>query len=79
MNNKSETLTIRVDQKTKTRLEAAAKQQQRSKSFVATEAIENYLSLNDWQVAGIKEAIKSLEAGDSISIEEALADLRIDS
>ena len=37
---KTTTLTVRVDQSTKDRLDAAAKETQRSKSFLAAQAIE---------------------------------------
>ena len=69
----SEVLTIRVDRKTKTRLEKLAKTMERSKSFVAAEAIRAYVELNQWQVAGIKTALKEADAGDFASEDEVEA------
>jgi len=66
----SEVLTIRVDRKTKSRLEKLAKTMERSKSFVAAEAIRAYVELNEWQIAGVKAALKEADAGDFASDEE---------
>jgi len=66
----SEVMTIRVDRKTKTRLEKLAKTMERSKSFVAAEAIRAYVELNEWQIAGVKAALKEADAGDFASDEE---------
>lgn len=69
----SEVMTIRVDRKTKTRLEKLAKTMERSKSFVAAEAIRAYVELNEWQIAGIKIALKEADAGDFASEDEVEA------
>ena len=69
----STTLTIRVDQKVKDRLAAVAKQQKRSKSFVAIEAIEEYLSVQEWQEHRIREAIEAADRGELIPHEEIMA------
>ena len=57
----STTFTLRVDAAVKRRLEKLAKNTGRSRSFLAAEAITEYLSVNEWQVAGIKSAIASLD------------------
>jgi len=62
----SETFTVRVDAKAKKRLERLAKSTGRSRSFLAAEAINEYLDVNEWQVAGIKQAIISLDRGEGI-------------
>ena len=59
----STTLTVRVDEKVRKRLEKLAKSTARSRSFLAAEAIEQFLDANEWQVAGIRTAIASLDAG----------------
>jgi RHH-type transcriptional regulator, rel operon repressor / antitoxin RelB len=38
----------------------------RSRSFLAAEAINEYLDLNEWQVAGIQKAVASLDRGEGI-------------
>lgn len=55
------TLSIRVDDDQKDRLEALAESTGRSRSFLAAEAIREYLDANEWQVAGVRAAIKSIE------------------
>jgi RHH-type rel operon transcriptional repressor/antitoxin RelB len=63
---RSATFTVRVDAAAKKRLERLAKNTGRSRSFLAAEAINEYLDVNEWQVAGIKRAIASLDGGDGI-------------
>jgi predicted transcriptional regulator len=59
----SATFTVRVDASVKKRLEKLAKSTARSRSYLAAEAIEEYLEANEWQIAGIKQAIASVEQG----------------
>ena len=59
----SATFTVRVDETTKKRLEKLAKSTGRSRSFLAAEAIAEYLAINEWQVEGIKRAMVSLDDG----------------
>src|SRR5258707_3421877 len=63
---RSTTFTVRVDTGVKKRLERLAKSTGRSRSFLAAEAINEYLELNEWQVAGIKRAVASLDRGEGI-------------
>ena len=63
----STTFTVRVDQTAKKRLEKLARSTGRSRSFLAAEAINEYLDVNEWQVAGIKQAIASLDRGEGIA------------
>jgi RHH-type transcriptional regulator, rel operon repressor / antitoxin RelB len=62
---RSTTFTARVDTTTKKRLERLASG--RSRSFLATEAINEYLETNEWQVNGIKQAMASLDRGEGVS------------
>jgi predicted transcriptional regulator len=62
----SATFTIRVDATVKKRLEKLAKSTGRSRSFLAAEALDAYLDVNEWQVAGIKRAIASVDAGRAV-------------
>jgi RHH-type transcriptional regulator, rel operon repressor / antitoxin RelB len=63
---KSTTFTVRVNTGVKKRLERLAKSTGRTRSFLAAEAINGYLEINEWQVAGIKRAIASLDRGEGI-------------
>jgi hypothetical protein len=47
----STTVSVRIDPTSKKRLEKLAKSTGRSRSFLAAEAINEYLDLNEWQVA----------------------------
>ena len=64
---RSTTFTVRVDQRAKKRLEKLAENTGRSRSYLAAEAINEYLDVNEWQVAGIKRAIASLERGEGVA------------
>ena len=66
----SDVMTIRVDRKTKSRLEKLAKAMERTKSYVAAEAIRSYVELNEWQITEIKSALKEADAGDFASEKE---------
>ena len=63
----SRTFTVRLDASIKQRLERLAKNTGRSRSYLAAEAIGEYLDVNEWQVTGIKNAIASLDQGKGIS------------
>ena len=63
---RSTTFTVRVNSAAKKRLEKLAKSTGRSRSFLAAEAINEYLDVNEWQVAGIKKAIASLDRGEGV-------------
>jgi len=54
-------MTIRIDDKLKNKLDCLAKATERTKSFLAVEAIKNYVTLNDWQVKEIEESIQEAE------------------
>ena len=62
----STTFTVRVDSADKERLEALAKSTGRSRSFLAAEAISEYLDVNAWQVVGTKHAMASLDRGERV-------------
>ena len=69
----SATFTVRVDSAAKKRLEKLAKSTGRSRSFLAAEAINEYLAVNEWQVAGVKQAIASLDQGEGVAHEDVKA------
>ena len=58
-----EVMTIRVDRKTKQRLEKLADATDRTKSFLAAEAIRSYLDLNEWQIQEIRAGLREADAG----------------
>ena len=66
----STTMTIRLEAELKDRLESLAAATQRSRSFLATEAIRDFVERNEWQVGEIQAAIKEADAGDFASEQE---------
>jgi RHH-type transcriptional regulator, rel operon repressor / antitoxin RelB len=62
----STTLTMRLRGAMKKRLEKLSRSTGRSRSFLATEALAEYLDANEWQVAGIKSALASLDRGEGV-------------
>ncbi|MCP4385092.1 MAG: ribbon-helix-helix protein, CopG family [Hyphomicrobiales bacterium] len=72
----STTITIRVDRSTKERLDAVATALKRSKSFVAGEAIEEYLAVQEWQIDGITQGLTSLRAGKGVAHDDVLSWVR---
>ncbi len=63
----STTMTIRLDPTVKDRLDRLAEATHRSKSFLAADAILEYINLNEWQIQEINTAIKEADAGDFAS------------
>jgi RHH-type rel operon transcriptional repressor/antitoxin RelB len=62
----STTFTVRVEPQVKKRLEKLARSTGRSRSFLAAEALSEYLDVNEWQVAGVRQAIASLDGGEGV-------------
>lgn len=69
----STTMTLRLEDDVKARLDKLADATQRSKSFLAAEAIREFVENNEWQIREIKAAIKEANAGDFASDEEVAA------
>lgn len=68
----STTLTIRIDEKTKERLEHLAAATARSKSYLVTSAINGFIEANEWQIRAIEKAIKSADEGRFVDHEEVI-------
>jgi RHH-type rel operon transcriptional repressor/antitoxin RelB len=66
----STTFTVRIESEVKKRLEKLARSTGRSRSFLAAEALNDYLDVNEWQVAGVKRAIASLDRGEGVPHQE---------
>jgi len=67
------TLSPRVDFRIKKRLETLARSTGRSRSSLTAEAIKEYVSASERQIAGVKRAIGSLSRGEGILHEEVKA------
>ena len=62
--SQSSILTLRLDTKLKRRLDQLSKAMSRSRSFLAAEAIRDYVALNDWQIEETKKALAEADRGD---------------
>jgi RHH-type transcriptional regulator, rel operon repressor / antitoxin RelB len=60
----SAVLTLRLDAKLKNKLDRLSKSMNRSRSFVAAQAIQEYVSVNEWQINEIKKGLAEADAGD---------------
>lgn len=63
----STTMTIRLEPELKERLDKLATATHRSKSFLASEALREFVELNEWQIQETLDAIKEADAGDFAS------------
>jgi len=63
----STTMTVRLEDDIKDRLDVLAEATQRSKSFLAAAAIRAYVENSEWQIGRIQAAIKEADAGDFAS------------
>jgi predicted transcriptional regulator len=55
---------VRISPDLHARVEALAEALDRPKSWVIERAVEDYVALQEWQVADIKQALKEADAGD---------------
>jgi predicted transcriptional regulator len=62
--------TIRLDDDKLAKLDALAADMDRSRSWIAAKAIENYVELNAWQIAQIKAGIAEADRGEFATEEE---------
>ena len=69
----STTMTVRLEDDVKDRLDALAEATQRSKSFLAAEAIRAYVENNEWQIGEIQAALNEADAGDFADDKEVAA------
>ena len=71
----AESLSVRLDAKSKRRLDKLAAATARNKSVVAADAIRAYLDLYEWQVNEIRAGLREADAGDFASHAEVKAAL----
>ena len=71
--SQSSTMTIRLDADLKTMLDKLADVTHRSKSYLAAEAVREYIELNEWQLQEIQAAVTEADAGDFASEESVNA------
>ena len=71
----SSTMTVRLEDDVKSRLDRLAQATRRSKSYLAAEAIRDFVENNEWQIREIQTALQEADSDDFAS-DEDLAVLR---
>ncbi|MDH3402140.1 MAG: CopG family ribbon-helix-helix protein [Acidobacteriota bacterium] len=64
------TMTVRLPQEVKDRLDRLAGATARSRSWLAADAITEYVADQEWQLAEIEQGVRDADAGDFASPEE---------
>jgi predicted transcriptional regulator len=72
----SKPLTLRLAPKLKKQLDQLAEATQRSRSFLIAEAVQEYVTLNQWQIAETHKALAEADRGDFASDEEVKKTLK---
>ena len=76
MSTQSETVTVRLDRETKSQLERLARHTRRTKSFLAGEAISDYVERELAIVEAIERGLADVEAGRVTPHDDAMRRLR---
>jgi RHH-type transcriptional regulator, rel operon repressor / antitoxin RelB len=63
----SSVLTLRLNSQLKKQLDRLSKAMNRTRSFVASEAIREYVELNEWQIDEVKKALVEADREDFAS------------
>ncbi len=67
------TINVRLPETLYKQIEELAKATARTKSFLAIEALSNYVQSESWQIRDIKEGIKEADAGEFATDKHAQA------
>lgn len=77
--SQSEVVTVRLDPELKAKLDALAVSTKRSKSWLAAEAIAQYIEQESWQIERIEEAIALADSSDAQWVEGEEVEVWLDS
>ena len=69
-------ITLRLDSELRKKLDHLARAQRRSRSFVAAEAIREYVAVNAWQIEEIKKGLEEADRGDFATEDQVRRTLR---
>lgn len=72
----SSVVSVRISPDLNEKLEKLANATKRSKSFLAAEAIEDFVRYESWKVEVVEQSIREHEAGLGIPHEEAMRQVR---
>ena len=62
----SEPVTLRLDAATRKRLDKLAKTTDRSRAALAAEAVRQFVEINEWQIAAIRDGVREADRGQFI-------------
>lgn len=60
---KTVTLTVRIPSEVKGRLEALSKATDRTQAYLAGQAIQEFIEIQEWQIRAIEQGIEAAERG----------------
>lgn len=66
-------LTVRVDSEVAKRIDKLADATKRSRSYLAAEAIEEYLAVQEWQVQAIRAGVDEADRGEGVDFDKVKA------
>ena len=65
-------VSLRISESLSERMTGLARATGRTKSFIASQALQEYLALQEWQIAAIQEGIDAADADDLVEHAEAV-------
>ena len=68
-----QTVSFRIEETKKNRIDLLANLQDRDRSYIINEALDTYLDLMDWQQEHIEEGLRQADAGDFADESEVAA------
>ena len=71
--SQSTSMSIRLEPDLKSRLDKLSVDTRRSISFLAAEAVREFIELNEWQIEEIRDAVREADSGDFASDQEVQA------
>ena len=69
----STTMTVRLENELRGRLDQLAEATRRSKSFLAAEAIRAFVETNEWQIGEVRAALREADTRDFASDKDVAA------
>lgn len=76
MSEPTTTMTVRLPETLTRRLEQLARATERSRSWLALDAIRRYVELEEWQIREIEAGVREADAGEFATDEEVDAVVR---
>ncbi len=73
---KTQPLSIRLEPELNAQVTAIAEALDRPKSWIVEQALKDYVSIQQWQLAAIDEGIAAADAGDLVDHEDVVAWVR---